>query len=113
MIATVTLILGAFLLNHRFTLIISSFGLVSHAIGPFLLAFFIQVCIMALGGPTGFSVNPARDLGPRFAHWILPIHGKGSSEWKYSITINIGILIGGIISGGLYLALLPLSNIST
>src|SRR5436190_4641349 len=54
------------------------------------------------GGPTGYSLNPARDLGPRIAHAILPIAGKGSSDWEYSWIPVIGPIIGGIAGAGLF-----------
>jgi glycerol uptake facilitator protein len=53
----------------------------------------------SLGGPTGYAINPARDLGPRIAHAILPIKGKGSSDWGYSWVPVVGPLIGGALAG--------------
>lgn len=53
----------------------------------------------SLGGPTGYAINPARDLGPRIAHAILPIKGKGSSDWSYSWVPVVGPLIGGVLAG--------------
>ncbi|HAN25673.1 MAG: aquaporin family protein [Microbacterium sp.] len=52
----------------------------------------------SLGGPTGYAINPARDLGPRIAHALLPIKGKGSSDWAYSWVPVVGPLIGGAIA---------------
>ena len=52
---------------------------------------------MALGGPTGYAINPARDLGPRIMHAILPIPGKGSSDWAYSWIPVVGPIVGGVI----------------
>ena len=52
---------------------------------------------MSLGGPTGYAINPARDLGPRIMHAILPIPGKGGSDWGYSWIPVVGPIIGGII----------------
>jgi glycerol uptake facilitator protein len=54
---------------------------------------------LSLGGPTGYAINPARDLGPRFIHAILPIPGKGSSDWSYSWIPVVGPLIGGALGG--------------
>ena len=51
----------------------------------------------SLGGPTGYAINPARDLGPRIAHAILPIKGKGGSDWGYSWVPVVGPLIGGAL----------------
>jgi len=53
----------------------------------------------SLGGPTGYAINPARDLGPRIAHALLPIRGKGSSDWAYSWVPIFGPLVGGVIGG--------------
>lgn len=62
----------------------------------------------SLGGPTGYAINPARDLGPRIAHALLPIKGKGGSDWGYAWVPVIGPVIGGIIAG--VLAPLLLTN---
>jgi glycerol uptake facilitator protein len=59
----------------------------------------------SLGGPTGYAINPARDLGPRIAHAILPIRGKGSSDWGYSWVPIVGPFIGGALGALLFLAL--------
>jgi glycerol uptake facilitator protein len=53
---------------------------------------------LSLGGPTGYAINPARDLGPRIMHFILPIKGKGSSGWDYSWIPVVGPVIGGILA---------------
>jgi glycerol uptake facilitator len=61
-----------------------------------------------LGGTTGFAINPARDLGPRIAHAILPIHGKGPSDFAYGLTVPVlGGLVGGALAG-LFLKLMGL-----
>jgi len=52
---------------------------------------------LCMGGPTGYAINPARDLGPRIAHFILPIHGKGNSDWSYSWIPVVGPLVGALI----------------
>jgi glycerol uptake facilitator protein len=61
----------------------------------------------SLGGPTGYAINPARDLGPRIAHFVLPIKGKGSSDWAYSWVPVVGPIIGGVLAGLLSGVLLP------
>jgi len=53
---------------------------------------------LSLGGPTGYAINPARDLGPRIAHFILPIPGKGGSDWKYAWIPIVGPLMGGLLA---------------
>ncbi|MDN6799145.1 MAG: aquaporin family protein [Propionibacterium sp.] len=61
----------------------------------------------SLGGPTGYAINPARDLGPRLAHAFLPIKGKGGSDWAYSWVPIVGPIIGGVLAGLLSGVLLP------
>lgn len=65
-------------------------------LNPFLVGMLIVVIGMALGGPTGYAINPARDLGPRIAHALLPIPGKGSSGWWYAWVPIVGPIIGGV-----------------
>ncbi|KAL2915165.1 hypothetical protein HK105_205271 [Polyrhizophydium stewartii] len=116
LIGTTVLVLGALLLDDRFATLKSLVGAETAALvfetglAPFFVACFIQICIMSLGGPTGFTANPARDLGPRFAHWILPIPGKGKSEWNFSAFINVACLLGGVCAGGLFLAIKRVHN---
>jgi len=57
---------------------------------------------LSLGGPTGYAINPARDLGPRIAHFILPIRGKENSDWKYSWIPVLGPIAGGMIAAWIY-----------
>ena len=60
---------------------------------------------MSLGGLTGYAINPARDLGPRLAHSVLPIKGKGDSNWSYGIVTLVGPIIGAIVAVLLYAAI--------
>jgi glycerol uptake facilitator protein len=55
-----------------------------------------------LGGPTGWAINPARDLGPRIMHYLLPIKGKGGSDWGYAPVPFFGPIVGGILAGIIY-----------
>jgi glycerol uptake facilitator protein len=65
-----------------------------------LIVSFLVVGIgLSLGGPTGYAINPARDFGPRIAHFLLPIPGKGSSDWGYSWVPVVGPLVGGALGG--------------
>ena len=57
---------------------------------------------LSLGGPTGYAINPARDLGPRIAHAVLPIAGKGGNDWGYSWIPVVGPIIGGILGAWLF-----------
>jgi len=72
------------------------------ALGIIPVAFLVWVIGLALGGTTGYAINPARDLGPRIAHFILPIAGKGDSDWGYSWIPVVGPIIGAIIAALLY-----------
>ncbi len=75
------------------------------ALGAIPVAFLVWGIGLSLGGPTGYAINPARDLGPRIAHAILPIPGKGSSDWGYSWIPVIGPIIGAVIAALLWGAL--------
>ena len=74
-------------------------GYTQSGLGPLGVAMVIVSIGASLGGPTGYAVNPARDLGPRIAHAILPIKGKGGSDWGYSWVPVVGPMIGGILAG--------------
>lgn len=74
-------------------------------LGILPVALLVLVIGLSLGGPTGYAINPARDLGPRIMHAILPIAGKGDSDWGYSWIPVVGPIIGGAIGGFLYVAL--------
>ena len=69
------------------------------ALGPFLVGAVVWAIGLSLGGTTCFAVNPARDLGPRIAHSILPIPGKGDSDWGYAMVPVLGALVGGALAG--------------
>jgi glycerol uptake facilitator protein len=72
------------------------------ALGPFLVALLVYGIGLSLGGPTGYAVNPARDFAPRVVHAILPIPGKGGSDWGYSWVPVVGPIIGGILGALVY-----------
>jgi len=71
------------------------------ALGPYLVGGLVWGIGLSLGGTTGYAINPARDLGPRTAHALLPIAGKGSSDWRYAPIPVIGPLAGGALAGWL------------
>ena len=75
--------------------------------GPFLVGIIVWAIGLSLGGPTGYAINPARDLAPRFAHFLLPVHGKGPSDWGYAWIPVVGPIIGGLIAAFLYKTLWP------
>lgn len=91
----VTEIVGTFVLV--FTVI--HFGSTPSGLGPLAVALVVVGIGASLGGPTGYAINPARDLGPRIVHALLPIKGKGSSDWSYAWVPIVGPLIGGILGG--------------
>lgn len=91
----VTEVIGTFVLI--FWIVIQ--GQTPTMIGPLAVALVVVAIGASLGGPTGYAINPARDLGPRIAHAVLPIRGKGGSDWSYSWVPVVGPLIGGILGG--------------
>jgi glycerol uptake facilitator protein len=68
-------------------------------LGPYLVGCLVWVIGLSLGGTTGYAINPARDLGPRIAHAVLPIAGKGKSDWGYASIPVIGPLVGASLAG--------------
>ena len=67
--------------------------------GPWLVASLVWGIGLSLGGTTGYAINPARDLGPRLVHWLLPIPGKGGSNWRYAPIPIVGDLAGAVLAG--------------
>lgn len=76
-------------------------------LNPLIVGALISTIGFSLGGTTGFAINPARDLGPRLAHFMLPIAGKGHSDWSYSWIPVLGPISGGIAGALLYQLLVP------
>jgi len=72
---------------------------------PLLVGFLVWSIGLSLGGSTGYAINPARDLGPRIAHALLPIAGKGPSDWGYSWIPVVGPVVGGVIGAVAYVGL--------
>lgn len=72
---------------------------VAGGLGPYLVGVLVWGIGLSLGGPTGYAINPARDLSPRIAHFLLPIPGKGDSDWGYSWVPVVGPIIGGVLAG--------------
>jgi len=71
-------------------------------LGALLIGAFIWGIGLSLGGPTGYAINPARDLGPRIAHFLLPIAGKGDSDWGYSWVPVLGPIVGAVVAAVLW-----------
>lgn len=95
-IATAVLVLVAGAISSR--LVLSS-GAAAGGLSPYLVSCVVWGIGLSLGGTTGYAINPARDLGPRVAHTLLPIPGKGSSDWTYAVVPIFGPLLGGAIAG--------------
>lgn len=72
-------------------------NVITVGINPLLVGLLVLVIGLSLGGPTGYAINPARDLAPRVAHAILPVAGKGSSDWSYSWIPVLGPVVGGVL----------------
>ncbi len=72
---------------------------VAAGLSPYLVGCVVWSVGLSLGGTTGYGINPARDLGPRLAHAVLPIEGKGGSDWSYAPIPVIGPLIGAVLAG--------------
>jgi glycerol uptake facilitator protein len=77
----------------------------SRGLQPLLVGVLVLGIGLSLGGPTGYAINPARDLAPRLAHAVLPIPGKGSSDWAYSWIPVVAPLLGGALGAGLYVVI--------
>lgn len=112
-----TEIIGTFMLVFGiFAIVVAGGGALGEAAGadlqavwaqgtwPLVVGFLVWAIGLSLGGPTGYAINPARDLGPRIMHAVLPIPGKGTSDWGYSWIPVVGPLIGGALGGLAFLA---------
>jgi glycerol uptake facilitator protein len=103
----VTEIIGTFILVFGVLALVNSAGVLETGLFPLLVGLLVFVIGLSLGGPTGYAINPARDLGPRIAHAVLPIAGKGESDWAYSWVPVVGPIAGGIIGALVYQGLFP------
>lgn len=81
---------------------ISASGNLSIGWGPYLTGMLVWSIGLSLGGNTGYAINPARDLGPRLAHTVLPIAGKGGSDWPYAWVPAAGPLLGAVLGAWLF-----------
>lgn len=92
-LATLVLILGLAGISSK------HLGELAIGVGPYLVGVLIWSIGLSLGGATGYAISPARDLGPRLAHALLPISGKGSSDWSYAWVPIVGPLLGAVLGG--------------
>ncbi|WHQ72910.1 MIP/aquaporin family protein [Methylorubrum extorquens] len=90
--------IGTFVLVFGVIAIFSKSVGTTGALGPIMVGFLVWGIGLSLGGPTGYALNPARDLGPRIAHAVLPIAGKGGSDWGYSWIPVAGPIVGGVLA---------------
>jgi glycerol uptake facilitator protein len=99
----ITEIIGTFVLVFG---ILGIFGNdLAPGLAPLLVGLLVVGIGLSLGGPTGYAINPARDLGPRIAHAVLPIAGKGGNDWGYAWIPVVAPIIGGILGAALYVLL--------
>lgn len=106
-IGTFVLVFGALAMKGAFEQPLSgaSIPIDLGALGAIPIALLVWAIGLSLGGPTGYAINPARDLGPRIAHALLPIAGKGSSDWGYAWIPILAPLVGGALAAACYVAL--------
>jgi glycerol uptake facilitator protein len=103
----VTEVIGTVVLVMGVLAIVDTGNELTSGLAPLLIGLLVLSIGLSLGGPTGYAINPARDLGPRIAHAVLPIAGKGDSDWQYSWIPVAGPLAGGIVGAVLYNGLWP------
>src|SRR6202034_498801 len=94
-IATAVLVLVAGAMSSK--LVLSTGG--AAGLTPYLVSCLVWGIGLSLGGTTGYAINPARDLGPRLAHFFLPIAGKGDSDWAYAAIPILGPTVGAALAG--------------
>lgn len=97
MIGTIVLVLGLLSFSQH---------IFADGMNPLVVGVLIVSIGLSLGGATGYAINPARDLGPRIAHQILPIANKGDSDWSYSWVPVVGPVLGAIIAAGIFLVIM-------
>lgn len=98
----ITEVIGTFVLVFGILAILANAAPGQSGLTPLLIGLLLWGIGISLGAPTGYAINPARDLGPRIAHALLPIAGKGSSDWGYSWVPVVGPLLGGVIGAAAY-----------
>ena len=109
----ITEIIGTFVLLFGIAGIVSNSGaagpvaanVIGTGVNPLLIGLLVLGIGLSLGGPTGYAINPARDLGPRIAHAVLPIAGKGGNDWGYAWIPVVAPIIGGILGAAAFLLL--------
>jgi glycerol uptake facilitator protein len=103
----ITEIIGTFVLVFAVLAFFADKATAATGLGGLLVGLLVLSIGLSLGGPTGYAINPARDLGPRIMHAILPIAGKGGSDWGYSWVPVVGPIVGGVIAALAYKLFFP------
>lgn len=103
----VTEIIGTFVLVFGVLAIFANKATAADAMGPLIVGLLVLAIGLSLGGPTGYAINPARDLGPRIVHALLPIPGKGASDWGYAWIPVLAPLAGGALGALAYKGFYP------
>jgi glycerol uptake facilitator protein len=103
----ITEIVGTFVLVFGILAFFANQATLDTGLGALLVGLLVFAIGLSLGGPTGYAINPARDLGPRIMHAILPIAGKGSSDWGYAWIPVVGPLAGGALGAGAFELFFP------
>jgi glycerol uptake facilitator protein len=103
----ITEVIGTFVLVFGVLAFFADKATAATGLGGLLVGLLVFSIGMSLGGPTGYAINPARDLGPRIMHAILPIPGKGTSDWSYAWIPVVAPLAGGILAALAYSAFYP------
>ena len=103
----ITEIIGTFVLVFGVLAIFADEATAATGLGGLLVGLLVLAIGLSLGGPTGYAINPARDLGPRIMHAILPIPGKGPSDWGYAWIPVVAPIIGGILGAVAFDAFYP------
>jgi glycerol uptake facilitator protein len=102
-----TEVIGTFMLLFGVLAITANKAPTATGLVPLIIGLLVFAIGLSLGGPTGYAINPARDLMPRIAHFILPIPGKGTSDWSYAWVPVVAPIVGGVLGALAYHALFP------
>ena len=103
----ITEVIGTFVLVFGVLAFFADEATAATGLGGLIVGLLVLCIGLSLGGPTGYAINPARDLGPRIMHAILPIAGKGGSDWGYAWIPVVAPLIGGALGAGAFELFFP------
>jgi len=98
----ITEVIGTFVLVFGVLAFFANEATAATGLGGLIVGLLVLGIGLSLGGPTGYAINPARDLGPRIMHAILPIAGKGDSDWSYAWVPVVGPIIGAVLAGAAF-----------